>query len=145
MLEWFHNNEILSWWLLVISLISFVGTLIVVPIILVRIPQDYFSFQDRHQIPWRHRNRFWRLPVLLAKNLLGVIFIALGMLMLVLPGQGLLTILIGLVLLDFPGKYHVERWAVNQPVVMRSINWIRVKAGKAELVIHSEERADSEN
>lgn len=143
MFEWFYNNETLAWWLLAISLTSFLTTLIAVPIILVRIPQDYFSFQNRHRIPWRNRNRFWRLPLLLAKNLSGVIFIVLGVLMLVLPGQGLLTILIGLVLLDFPGKYRVERWVVNQPVVLRSINWVRVKAGKAELVVHSDERTHS--
>lgn len=143
MFEWFYNNETLAWWLLAISLTSFVTTLIAVPIILVRIPQDYFSFQYRHRIPWRNRNRFWRLPLLLAKNLSGVIFIVLGVLMLVLPGQGLLTILIGLVLLDFPGKYRVERWVVNQPVVLRSINWVRVKASKAELVVHSDERTHS--
>ena len=143
MFEWFYNNETLAWWLLAISLTSFLTTLIAVPIILVRIPQDYFSFQNRHRIPWRNRNRFWRLPLLLAKNLSGVIFIVLGVLMLVLPGQGLLTILIGLVLLDFPGKYRVERWVVNQPVVLRSINWVRVKASKAELVVHSDERTHS--
>ena len=135
MLEWFYNNETLSWWLLAISLFSFLATLIAVPIILVRIPQDYFSFPNRHRIPWRNRNRFWRLPLLLAKNLSGLIFILLGILMLVLPGQGLLTILIGLVLLDFPGKYRVERWVVNQPVVLRSINWVRLKAGKGELTL----------
>ena len=78
MLEWFYNNETLSWWLLVISLISCVATLIAVPIILARIPHDYFLFQNRHQIPWRNRNRFWRLPLLLTKNLSGMIFIVLG-------------------------------------------------------------------
>jgi len=145
MLEWFYNNETLSWWLISLSVVSFLLTLVAVPIILVRIPQDYFLYPSRHRIPWRNRNRFWRLPILLAKNLSGVIFIILGILMLVLPGQGLLTILIGLVLLDFPGKYRVERRVVNQPVVLRSINWIRSQAGKAELVVQSSERAHSEN
>ena len=135
MLDWFYTHETLSWWLLVVSLISFVGTLVVVPIILVRIPQDYFSYPSRHRIAWRDRHRFWRLPLFLFKNLSGLIFVLLGILMLVLPGQGLLTILIGLVLLDFPGKYRVERWLVNQPAVLRSINWVRVKAGKAELTL----------
>ena len=139
MFEWFYNNETLSWWLLAISLFSFLATLIAVPIILVRIPQDYFSFPSRHRIPWRNRNRFWRLPLLLAKNLSGLIFILLGILMLVLPGQGILTILIGLILLDFPGKYRVERWVVNQPVVLRSINWVRLKAGKGGLTLFGDE------
>jgi archaellum biogenesis protein FlaJ (TadC family) len=142
MLEWFYNNETLSWWLLAISLFSFLATLIAVPIILVRIPQDYFVYTNRHRITWQNRNRFMRLPLLLIKNLLGLIFILLGILMLVLPGQGLLTILIGLVLLDFPGKYRVERWFVNQTVVLRSINWVRLKAGKDELVVSPGENSD---
>jgi hypothetical protein len=138
MLEWFYNNETLSWWLLATSLFTFLATLIAVPIILVRIPQDYFSYPDRHRINWQNKNRFLRLPLLLIKNLFGVVFILLGILMLVLPGQGLLTILIGLVLLDFPGKYRVERSVVNQPVVLRSINWVRLKAGKSPLNIEPE-------
>ena len=143
MFEWFYNNETLSWWLLSISVVSFFFTLVAVPIILMRIPHDYFSYPSRHRIPWRNRNRFWRLPLLLAKNLSGVIFIILGTIMLVLPGQGLLTILIGLVLLDFPGKYRVERWVVNQKAVLRSINWIRLKAGKGELTVFKENKPDA--
>jgi len=57
-------------------------------------------------------------------------------------GKDLFTILIGLVLLDFPGKYRVERQVVNQPVVLRSINWILLIAGKAELVFHLDENSD---
>lgn len=137
MFDWIYNNEVLAWWLLVISIFSFLATLIAIPVILIRLPDDYFSSPDRHRIPWQSRNRFLRLPLFILKNLLGVIFILLGVLMLVLPGQGLLTIIIGLVLLEFPGKYRVERWAVNRPTVLGAINWIRTKAGKADLIIYS--------
>lgn len=47
--------------------------------------------------------------------------------MLVLPGQGILTILIGLGIMNFPGKFAVERWFVERKGVMFSINWIRQK------------------
>ena len=145
MFEWFYDNETLSWWLLAFSLFSFVATLIAMPIILVRIPQDYFVYANRHRVAWQDRNRIFRLLLLIIKNLLGVVFVLMGILMLVLPGQGLLTILIGLVLLDFPGKYHAERWLVNQPVVLRSINWIRLKAGKAALVVDWGESVDNKS
>lgn len=137
MLDWFYNNEALTWWLVVFSGFSFLATLIAVPIILIRLPQDYFSFPHRHRIPWQSRNRFLRVPLLVIKNLLGVLFILLGILMLVLPGQGLLTIVIGLVLLEFPGKYNFERWAVNRPPVLHAINWIRTKSGKVEMDVYS--------
>lgn len=142
MFDWFYNNEALAWWLLIISIFTFLVTLIAIPVILIRLPRDYFSFPDRHRIPWQNRNRFLRLPLLILKNLLGVIFILLGILMLVLPGQGLLTIVIGLVLLEFPGKYRVERWAVNRPTVLGAINWIRAKAGKNALLAYSGENAE---
>lgn len=135
MFDWIYNNEVLAWWLLVISIFSFLATLIAIPVILIRLPDDYFSSPDRHRIPWQSRNRFLRLPLFILKNLLGVIFILLGVLMLVLPGQGLLTIIIGLVLLEFPGKYRVERWAVNRPTVLGAINWVRNRAGKTDLIV----------
>ncbi len=133
MLDWFYSNETLAWWLLAFSVFSFLATLVTVPVILILLPEDYFCFPQRHRIHWKNRNRFLRLILLIVKNLLGIIFILLGILMLVLPGQGLLTMVIGLVLLDFPGKYNVERWAVNRPSVLRAINWIRTKAGKPKL------------
>jgi hypothetical protein len=67
-----------------------------------------------------------------------VILIATGILLLVLPGQGILTLLVGLVLLDFPGKYQAERWIVERKYILQSINWIRVKAGEEKLVMESE-------
>jgi len=54
-----------------------------------------------------------------------------GLFMLVLPGQGILTILAGLVLLDFPGKFLFLRWLVRKEKVLKSLNWIR-KKGKKE-------------
>jgi hypothetical protein len=62
--------------------------------------------------------------------------------MLVLPGQGLLTIIIGLVLMEFPGKYHAERWVINRPAVLAAINWIRLKAGKPKLATQLDVESD---
>lgn len=55
--------------------------------------------------------------------------------MLVLPGQGLVTILAGLLLLDFPGKFKLERALVRQPAVMNALNWIRVRRGRPPLQV----------
>ncbi len=64
------------------------------------------------------------------KNLLGVALVGAGIVMLVLPGQGILTILIGVMLMDFPGKYALEKRLVSRPTVMRSLNWMRAKANR---------------
>lgn len=136
MFEWFYNNETLAWWLVLVSVIFFFATLIVVPIILIRLPEDYFLLPDRHRVPWADKHPLLRLPLLLVKNLLGFIFVVAGILMLALPGQGLLTIIIGLVLTDFPGKYHAERWVISRHSVLLTTNWIRKKAGKPAMVVN---------
>jgi hypothetical protein len=59
--------------------------------------------------------------------------------MLLLPGQGILTILIGLMLLDFPGKRRLERRLVQQPSVWRAINWMRAKAHQPALELPAPE------
>ena len=55
--------------------------------------------------------------------------------MLVLPGQGILTILVGFTLLDFPGKFRLQRWIVTRRGVLESINWVRKKAGREPLAL----------
>ncbi len=131
---WINENGALLGWLGLASLITFIASLIVIPILISRIPTDYFLERKRHT------SRTWRLhPILFAtllalKNLLGIALILGGLLMLVLPGQGLLTILIGITLTDFPGKYAMERKLVSQPSIFNAINWIREKAGKQPLL-----------
>lgn len=111
----------------------FVATLVAVPIVVLRIPVDYFSRPERGSRLLLYRHPVPGLIVLILKNLLGLILLVAGIAMLVLPGQGLLTIVIALTLLNFPGKYHLERWVVSRPPVFRAINWIRRWRGVPEL------------
>jgi hypothetical protein len=67
------------------------------------------------------------------KNLVGVALLLAGLVMLVTPGQGLLTIVVGLTLLSFPGKARLERWIATRPAVWRAINWMRQRAGRDTL------------
>lgn len=84
----------------------------------------------RYAMPKNATGRFLHFGLLVLKNVLGAIFLTLGVGMLVLPGQGLLTILIGLSLVDFPGKYRLERYLVTRSPVLRSLNWLRRRTGK---------------
>ena len=78
-----------------------------------------------------------RILVIVGKNLLGLLHVAIGLLLSVpgVPGQGALTILIGVMLLDLPGVRRLERWLVRRPSVYRTINRIRARFGKPPLVI----------
>jgi hypothetical protein len=138
MTAWIHNNEPLLWWLLAASVVMFVGTLVVVPWLVIRLPADYFSDRKRRRIPWADQHEIVRGMLLIAKNATGCIFIVAGVAMLVLPGQGLLTIAMGIVLLDFPGKYRLERWLITRRYVLRSINWLRRRAGRQPLDLAGE-------
>ena len=125
-------------WFAVSSVFMFVGTLIAIPIILMRLPADYFD--TRIPRPWMENHH----PVLrvlghIVKNLVGAIFLFAGFLMLFLPGQGLLTMLIGLSLIEFPGKRRVEAKIVGQSTVLSTINAMRAKFGKPPLIMAPEQ------
>lgn len=125
-------------WLVTIGLISiamFVLTLLIVPIVVVRIPDNYFSDEQRHVSRWANFHPILRYTLIALKNLAGIILLVMGILMLVLPGQGLLTMFFGIALMDFPGKFAIERRLVSYPKVLHSINWIRKKANKNPLII----------
>jgi|SRR6185295_216117 len=118
----------------ILSVVFFIGSLIAIPILLVRLPVDYFD--ERLSGGWlRTYHPAIRVSAHVLKNLLGVIFLLAGFAMLLLPGQGVLTILIGISLLDFPGKNRFQRRLLGRPVVLRTINSIRAKFGKPPLVI----------
>ncbi len=133
--EQFWNNETLLLMLGSVSLLSLLFSLFVIPLVVVRIPVDYFAEQERHLLPWARRHMVIRWLGLILKNFAGTVFITLGIAMLFLPGQGLLTMFIGILLLNFPGKYRLERWVIRQPSVLNSANWLRVKAGRPPLIV----------
>lgn len=117
-------------WLFALSLGSLVLVLVAVPVVVVRLPADYFRGSERRP-PARPRHPLVSLPLRVLKNVVACAFVALGIALLVLPGQGLLTILVGVLLLDFPGKYRLERWLVARPRVLATFNNVRRRAGRA--------------
>ena len=134
-LEWIRIHEIGFWWIGILSMATFVGTLIVIPILVVRIPEDYFKLEKQDPDRYHGRHPVTRLIGLVVKNIIGIIFVLAGLAMLLLPGQGLVTILIGITLTNFPGKYALERHIVQQPTVLRAINWMRAKANRPTLQV----------
>ena len=135
MIEWIKGHETAILWMTGISIITFIATLIAVPWLVVRIPSDYFSHKRRFKKLWGEQNFLVRCVILIVKNLLGYILIVTGAVLLAIPGPGMLTILIGIIFIDFPGKYRFERWIVTRPSVLRSINWLRRRAGRAPLAL----------
>jgi len=135
MLEWIGLDKTTAWWIVIASAVTIFAALVAVPPLVVRIPADYFAHPRRSRVEWPRRRSWLRLVGLIVKNLFGCAFFILGALMLVLPGQGLLTLLIAITLLDFPGKFRLQQWLVTRRGVINSINWMRRKAGKGPLVL----------
>jgi archaellum biogenesis protein FlaJ (TadC family) len=132
---WMQTHHELLSWLAVISLLTFVVTLFAVVILIIHIPDKYFLHDRRisHNNPKAAIG--FRLVCRILKNILGVFFVLIGLIMLFLPGQGLLSILIGVMLMNFPGKYKVERAIIRQRKVLSSINWLRAKAHRPPLQV----------
>lgn len=115
--------------IVILSILTWIGTLVAVPLILIWLPTDYLTTEGSVGLI-RRKKSVWRYPYWIAKNILGGLFIIAGIAMLVLPGQGILTIILGLALLNFPGKRKVILWTFGHPRILKVINRLRDKAGK---------------
>lgn len=117
-----------------LSAATFIGSLVLMPILVARLPVDYFQYSRRRRQYSGNRHPFVHLLFVVLKNALGFVLLLAGIAMLVLPGQGILTILIGLALMDFPGKFRLEKNLVRRQPVFDALNWIRRKAGVPALL-----------
>jgi hypothetical protein len=127
------SNLLVAAALFVISLIvSFAA----IAVVMVNVPATYFSIRHRREF-MTGRHWFVRSGAIIAKNILGLALIVLGVLLSLpgVPGQGILTILLGLIMLDIPGKHALEAWIIQQPKVLAAVNRLRAKYNRSPLVL----------
>ena len=129
-MEFLSNWQQPLLWASGLSLLALIATIFGVPWVVTRLPKDYFVRSER--VVWRASFDAPLLSLItsMLKNLLGLLLVVLGLIMLVTPGQGIVTLLIGLLLMNFPGKYHLERWLVLRPGVLKGLNWLRRRQGQ---------------
>lgn len=130
-MDWIQDHRAVMWWLASASILLFLASLIAAPVVAIKIPFDYFTKPRKDRKILAVRNPVLKTGLKVVKNIVGYVFIVAGLLMLVLPGQGVLTILIGAILADFPGKDRMLIWLVRRGPVLKSINWLR-KRGRAK-------------
>ena len=120
-----------------IFLASFLVNLGIVSLILVKLPADHFSKS--------RKTKFWAGPrpaihaaKVIGKNIAGVLLVALGIVLSLpgVPGQGLLTVLLGIMLLDFPGRHRLEQKLLSKPSIVNTINRLRERFGKPPLQLN---------
>ena len=115
------------------SIIMGISSAIATPWILLRLPADYFRQEKPHLIDRLRHATLATAVLLMFKNIAGLLLLFVGVLMLVLPGQGLVTIVLSLILIDFPKKFHAERWFVRRGKILATINWMRQRQGRMPL------------
>lgn len=128
LLEIFEAYRSLIIWFGSISLFIFLFSLLTIKWLVALIPEDYFINKRVSKI--RSINPLLWYVFLIIKNIIGYSLILGGIMMLVLPGQGIFTIIIGLMLSNYPGKYSIERRFIAIPSILKSINWLRRKSNK---------------
>ena len=125
-LEFLSDYKIYLVWLGTLSLIIFIFSLLTLKWLVALIPSDYFIKKNSSEFRSNYPI-FWLVSIII-KNLIGYILIFGGIMMLVLPGQGLFTIFVGLMLSNYPGKFYIERKFIAIPSVLSAINWLRKKS-----------------
>jgi hypothetical protein len=123
-------------WGLGLYLVTLLGSTVVVAWLLIRLPATYFCDAYPRDV-WGNRHPVLRWTGRLLKNLLGLLLVVLGGIMAVpvIPGPGLVLLVLGVILLDFPGKRRLEQWLVHRAAVLHAMNRLRQRYGKPPLVV----------
>jgi hypothetical protein len=138
-MEWFYEFwASLTWSKILLGIVMFVVSFgfstLTVAVVMVKIPENYFSSHYQKDFlpntPW-----LMRWGAVIAKNVFGLFLIVIGIIMWIGPGPGLLTILFGLTMLDIPGKRPLEAQIIKRPSVLSAVNGLRAKYNRPPLVM----------
>lgn len=138
---WTRLREHEEWlaWIGFASLATVIISALAVPILIRRMPADYF-LEDSAGSEWmRRQHPVLRVTFLIFKNLFGAILVVGGLIMFLTPGQGILTLVAGILLLNFPGKRRFEIWIMSRKPVHRAVDWIRRRAGRPPILLPSDQ------
>ena len=132
---WLENNSYILFYLGIISVLIFIFSIVGLRLFIIAIPSDYFINKKRVSALRDSSILLWVFYKIF-KNIIGYIFIAIGLLALVLPGQGILMILIGLMMSDYPKKFDLEKKIIKINTVRKGVNWIRVKSNVEKIKLN---------
>jgi hypothetical protein len=119
-----------------IFLFSLAASTLAIAVVVIKIPANYFSSHYRQDfLP--NSPFIVRWGAVIAKNIVGVLLILLGIVLSLpgVPGQGILTILLGLIMIDIPGKRPLEARIIKRPTILSTVNNLRARYDKPPLVM----------
>ena len=128
------NGWFLAVGVILLTILSAIVSLAAVAFALTRLPPDYFV--NPHAQRPIDRHPLLKILLALLRNSFGYFLIALGIVLSLpgVPGQGLLTVFLGVLLVDFPGKLRVLRWFLTRRGVLEGINHLRRSWGHPPLL-----------
>ncbi|MCY7375841.1 MAG: PGPGW domain-containing protein [Pyrinomonadaceae bacterium] len=145
-MEWFGEIwqwlvqfwESLTWsrivWGLAFTVVTIITSYGLIVIGMIKIPADYFSVSYVREIDSdKHFSVRWAAFII--KNLIGFLLIVAGIIMIFTPGPGVPTILLGLIMMDIPGKRPLEAKLIQRPLVLSAVNDLRARYNKPPLVM----------
>lgn len=112
-----------------LSLLTFIFSIVTIPLLVARLPREYF-LQQRPKSTNSRKLTFGAISLLLIRNMIGLLLVLAGVAMLFLPGQGVITIIIGIAVMSFPYKRRLIRILSRPLSVRNSLDWIRKKMNK---------------
>jgi len=127
-------------WTLIISVVAIVSLAVCVlgvvtaPFMVARLKKDTFTQERMRRVEAARARRGHSRGVWLARNIGGSVVILVALPMLIGPGQGVLTLVLGLVILDTRWKHRLVLRLTRPSVVRRGLNGLRRKMGREAFV-----------
>lgn len=127
-----RQNSFFLQWLAMVSAITFIVSLVIIPWVISKLPTDFFIKVRSGHKDENNKSRLYTTILVLLRNIFGLVFLIAGIIMLFMPGQGILTIVLGISIMAFPGKRRLVNMLLDKSSIQQSLNWIRRKTHKDE-------------
>ena len=127
--EWLKGHGVM---LISVSVMSFIVSILFCTLVIAYLPSDYFLPTGQSS---RIKHPVLRIGLKCLKNLFAIVLVVVGIIQLLLPGQGVLTMLIGIIISDLPGKRRVERRIIRLPAILATANSIRSRFKRPSFVL----------
>ncbi|MFT4725682.1 MAG: hypothetical protein ACI9UN_000177 [Granulosicoccus sp.] len=108
------------------SILLLVVSVAATPWFVASLPNDYLQ----HKVLGSRPRGLFGILIMTFRNIVGLILVALGLILMVTPGPGLVVLLIGISLAEFSGKQHLLISIAIKPNVFKTLNWMRTRRGK---------------
>ncbi len=127
---WLSGHALLLSILASVSASLLVVTIVAAPWAVSRLPSNYLL----QRLERNSKQGIWYSLTSVSRALLGFLVTLLGLVMLITPGPGVIMLLLGISIAEFPGKNRLLIYLATRPNVLSSLNWMRKRHGKPPFI-----------